>query len=101
MKTREVSPSRLMPVVTALVTLMSVPVLSLAQASSTAQTTQATLVAKAGDPRTKIPPQPVVLTIEGGGSLGVYEAGMTWAFVRLFKQQDSSDATKGKPQLSP
>src|SRR4051794_33809805 len=37
---------------------------------------------------------PVVLTIEGGGSLGVYEAGMTWALTQLFKQQSSSELSK-------
>ncbi|HEV7992834.1 MAG TPA: hypothetical protein VGP25_13470, partial [Gemmatimonadaceae bacterium] len=29
---------------------------------------------------------PVVLTIQGGGSLGVYEAGMAWMLVELFKR---------------
>ena len=30
---------------------------------------------------------PVILTIEGGGSLGVYEGGLTWAIVELFRRQ--------------
>lgn len=37
---------------------------------------------------------PVVLTIEGGGSLGVYEAGMTWAFVEMFKHSDAARGTR-------
>ncbi|HKG95023.1 MAG TPA: patatin-like phospholipase family protein [Gemmatimonadaceae bacterium] len=32
-------------------------------------------------------PYPIVLTVEGGGSLGVYEAGMTWALVEMFKRK--------------
>src|SRR4051794_37956577 len=32
-------------------------------------------------------PAPVVLTIEGGGSLGVYEGGLVWTLVELFRQQ--------------
>jgi hypothetical protein len=32
-------------------------------------------------------PQNVVLTVQGGGSLGVYEGGMTWAFVEMFKRR--------------
>lgn len=35
---------------------------------------------------------PVVLTIEGGGSLGVYEAGMVWTLIEAFKQDQMRDS---------
>lgn len=68
-----------------------------AQVSSTnagKQQAGAVLVAPPGTASDNVAAQPVVLTIEGGGSLGVYEAGMTWAFVRLFKQQDSANRAR-------
>ena len=45
--------------------------------------------------------RPTVLTVEGGGSLGVYEAGMTYAFVELFKRKraDTTNAYKDYPAL--
>ena len=42
---------------------------------------------------------PVVLTIEGGGSLGVYEAGMTWALTQIFKQQSEADPSRRDSRL--
>jgi predicted acylesterase/phospholipase RssA len=42
---------------------------------------------------------PVVLTIEGGGSLGVYEAGMTWALTQIFKQQSRPDESRRDNRL--
>jgi hypothetical protein len=44
---------------------------------------QQTVPARAAKPDTI----PVVLTVEGGGSLGVYEGGMAWTLVELFRQQ--------------
>lgn len=38
-------------------------------------------------PCARAEPQNVVLTVQGGGSLGVYEGGMTWAFVQMFKRR--------------
>jgi len=35
----------------------------------------------------------VALTIEGGGSLGAYEAGMSWALVEAFRQRRLLDST--------
>jgi hypothetical protein len=32
-------------------------------------------------------PLPIILTVEGGGSLGVYEAGMTYLLVDIFKRR--------------
>ncbi|HMC56186.1 MAG TPA: patatin-like phospholipase family protein, partial [Gemmatimonadaceae bacterium] len=42
---------------------------------------------------------PVVLTIEGGGSLGVHEAGMTWAFVEIFKHLREGGSPGNLPRL--
>lgn len=40
-------------------------------------------------------PQNVVLTVQGGGSLGVYEGGMTWAFLEIFKRRTALQEGEG------
>src|SRR5690348_16285695 len=43
---------------------------------------------------------PTTLTVEGGGSLGVYEAGMTYVLVEVFRRKWlNSDATGVYAQL--
>jgi predicted acylesterase/phospholipase RssA len=37
-------------------------------------------------------PKPWALTVRGGVSLGAYEAGLSWASLRLFRKREASDA---------
>src|SRR3954470_14868037 len=42
---------------------------------------------KIADSASDTVPRMATLTVEGGGTLGAYEAGLTWALVEIFRQR--------------
>src|SRR5689334_20804533 len=67
--------------------------LSLLASQSGAQESAPPPVRANAAPNTVAPAGAVALTIEGGGSLGAYEAGMSWALVEAFRQRRMLDST--------